>query len=159
MNGDQVWRNDPCLLVLANGDCTGLSYHADFHNGVSRLVTFPKHRLISPQWDVNTLQDTINQCGLGKGPGDALDECAPLAKTLSMTAMKACRLEGQIPDDYVRLHPRYFHADGQQGRRTVCADQGPSRLQPHMDQRHAERQAHMQHKGARAPIRLTQRRL
>lgn len=50
LTSDQPWRNDPDLLVLANGDavgstvstltsvignCSPAQYHADFHNGVS----------------------------------------------------------------------------------------------------------------------------
>lgn len=38
-NGEQVWRNDPNLLVLSNGDSVGPSYHADFMNGVSHART------------------------------------------------------------------------------------------------------------------------
>ncbi|WWC90997.1 uncharacterized protein L201_005936 [Kwoniella dendrophila CBS 6074] len=87
LDADHPWRNDECTFVLANGDCTGASFHADFVNG----------------WVPSTLQAAITQCGFGKGPGENLDACAPLKKTKSEPASWDCRLEGAIPDEEVGL--------------------------------------------------------
>ncbi|CAD6589491.1 MAG: hypothetical protein TREMPRED_005378 [Tremellales sp. Tagirdzhanova-0007] len=84
----QPWRNEDNLLVLSTGDTTGLGYHADFHNG----------------WDQQTLRDAITECGLGKGPGDQLTQCAPLAATMNVTAAWDCRYQGQIPDEDVGFY-------------------------------------------------------
>ncbi|KAK4685363.1 hypothetical protein P7C73_g4788, partial [Tremellales sp. Uapishka_1] len=101
----QPWRNDDNLLVLSNGDCTGNSYHADFVNGVSTFPPRPKPVLIAmSKWDPDTLSDTISQCGLGKGPGDDLQNCAPLAKTMNQTASWECRYQKQLPDEDVGLY-------------------------------------------------------
>ncbi|WWD21253.1 hypothetical protein CI109_105737 [Kwoniella shandongensis] len=81
------WRNDPCTLILANGDCSGNTFHADFVNG----------------WKASTLQAGINQCGDGKGPGDQPAACAPFRPTVSEENTWECRLEGQIPDEQVGL--------------------------------------------------------
>ncbi|WVQ81180.1 hypothetical protein IAT38_003302 [Cryptococcus sp. DSM 104549] len=87
LNDDQPWRNDECTLILANGDCSGNTYHADFHNG----------------WKQSTLQAAINKCGDGNGPGEDLMACAPLAATTSESATWDCRLEGPIPAEEVGL--------------------------------------------------------
>nr|ODN90519.1 WSC domain-containing protein [Cryptococcus depauperatus CBS 7841] len=88
LNDNQPWRNEECTLVLSNGDCSGNTYHADFING----------------WKPTVLQDAINQCGDGKGPGDNLGACAPLAKSTSESATWECRLEGQIPAEEVGIY-------------------------------------------------------
>ena len=53
---------------------------------------------------MQTITDTIAQCGNGKGPGDQLETCAPLAKTLDQTASWNCRYENQIPNEDVGLY-------------------------------------------------------
>ncbi|WRT69280.1 uncharacterized protein IL334_006264 [Kwoniella shivajii] len=88
LDADHPWRNDECTFVLANGDCSGNNFHADFVNG----------------WVPSTLQAAINQCGFGKGVGDNLDACAPLKKTKSEPASWECRLDGGIPDEEVGLY-------------------------------------------------------
>ncbi|ORY33007.1 hypothetical protein BCR39DRAFT_463805 [Naematelia encephala] len=88
LSGHQTWRSgDENILVLANGDTTGLAFHADYVYG----------------WDQDVLIKTIEQCGHGHGPGEALTECAPLAASMSISNAWDCRLEGQIPDEGV-LH-------------------------------------------------------
>ncbi|KLO11497.1 hypothetical protein SCHPADRAFT_831049 [Schizopora paradoxa] len=83
-SSEQPWHSgNP--VILSTGDQSGLGYHADFVNG----------------WNQQVLTDTIAQCGLGKGPGDQLTECAPLAKSRNETATWYCRYQNQIPNEDV----------------------------------------------------------
>jgi len=53
------------------------------------------------QWDQEVLTETLAQCGLGKGPQDQLQNCAPLNKSLSQQNMLDCRYENKIVDECV----------------------------------------------------------
>ncbi|KAI0676211.1 WSC-domain-containing protein [Trametes maxima] len=70
--------------VFANGDTTGYGLHADFVNG----------------WDVDLLQNAIDQCS--GASGNVLD-CAPLAAVYDADAARACVFEGQLVDEPVGL--------------------------------------------------------
>ena len=75
------------------------------------LLTMPISTLVSvlmrvqsvragDQWDQSTLEQTIKQCGgYGKGPGDNLEACAPLAPTVDTSKSRECRYEGKIPNE------------------------------------------------------------
>jgi hypothetical protein len=79
---DQPWHSgNP--VILSTGDQSGLGYHADFIDG----------------WDQQTLKDTLAQCGEGKGVGEGLANCPPLAKSLSMENSWACRYQNKIPNE------------------------------------------------------------
>ncbi|WVR08872.1 hypothetical protein IAU60_005931 [Kwoniella sp. DSM 27419] len=85
LSEDQPWRNEECLLVLSNGDCTGNSFHVDFVNG----------------WDRSLMQDILKECGLGHGPGDQLDQCEPIRRTKQDPGYQDCRYQNKIPDEEV----------------------------------------------------------
>lgn len=82
-NGDgQSW-------ILANGDVTGYSLHADFQNG----------------WDSpSILQSVIDECNADNGNGNMRD-CAPLQPYIDETAREACQLDPtiRVPDEDVGL--------------------------------------------------------
>lgn len=84
------WRggHDEISLILANGDTTGNTFHADFVNG----------------WDHQVLSDAIAQCGkTGRVNviGDDLQRCAPFAPHYDVEASGNCRYQGMIPDEQV----------------------------------------------------------
>ncbi|KAG8829747.1 hypothetical protein FRC17_006113 [Serendipita sp. 399] len=82
MNSDgQTW-------VLANGDTTGYSMHADFQNG----------------WDTSILQKVIDQCDEDSGNGN-IRACQPLVPFIDEGARDACQLDSdiQIPDEHIGL--------------------------------------------------------
>lgn len=84
---DQPWHSgNP--VILSTGDQSGLGYHADFIDG----------------WDQQTLKDTLAQCGEGKGVGEGLANCPPLAKSLSMENSWACRYQNKIPNEDIGLY-------------------------------------------------------
>jgi hypothetical protein len=95
----QEWRNDDNLLVLSNGDALGVSYHADFFNGVSHSLSLRTTSNGSIKWDQDVLSDAIEQCGNGKSVGTNLAACAPFKPSFNQTASWQCRLESQIPDE------------------------------------------------------------
>jgi len=45
------------------------------------------------------MKDTLAQCGEGKGVGEDLGKCAPLAKSASESATWSCRYQGKIPNE------------------------------------------------------------
>jgi hypothetical protein len=45
------------------------------------------------------MQATLDQCGKGKGPGEHLEECAPLAKSMNEEKTWWCRYQNQIPNE------------------------------------------------------------
>lgn len=67
-----------------------------------KLVSFVLELELINQWVPSTLKRTIEQCGgAGKGPGEDLKQCAPLAPTVSQQTSWDCRYEGKIPNEYV----------------------------------------------------------
>ena len=91
--------------VFANGDTTGLSFHADFTNGSSarhrrhpRPSTDPS--TISPSgWDTDVLQAAIDTCGIETGGN--IDACPALKPFIDYGAASACQIEGQIVNEDV----------------------------------------------------------
>ncbi|KAF8683223.1 hypothetical protein RhiXN_11363 [Rhizoctonia solani] len=73
--------------ILSNGDATGLNMHGDFING----------------WNQDTLEQTLQQCNTPNAPEEHLQNCAPLAKSLSVEAADKCVSEGNIADEDIGL--------------------------------------------------------
>ncbi|KAK1922707.1 hypothetical protein DB88DRAFT_367027 [Papiliotrema laurentii] len=87
LNAEQPWHaGNP--VILSNGDESGLTYHADFVAG----------------WTGTVLEDTIAQCGVGRGVGDKLATCPPLAKSMNESATWYCRLQNRIPNEDVGFY-------------------------------------------------------
>ncbi|KAM5543649.1 hypothetical protein V8D89_002900 [Ganoderma adspersum] len=70
----------PGTWVLANGDTSGYGHHGDFTNG----------------WDVDLLQDAIDNCP--NANGNVMD-CPPLAAAIDQASADACVLETDIVDE------------------------------------------------------------
>lgn len=75
--------------ILANGDLTGYSLHADFQNG----------------WDLSLLQSVINTCNIESSNGQMTD-CAPLRPYIDEQAREACQIHSdvQIPSEDVGIY-------------------------------------------------------
>ncbi|EIW54702.1 WSC-domain-containing protein [Trametes versicolor FP-101664 SS1] len=70
--------------VLANGDTTGFGLHADFQNG----------------WDIDLLQDAIDQCS---GASGNVHDCAPLEAVFDQAAADACVFQGDLVAEDIGL--------------------------------------------------------
>ncbi|KAI0760779.1 WSC-domain-containing protein [Fomes fomentarius] len=77
---DRFDYTGPATWVLANGDTTGYGHHGDFQNG----------------WDVDLLQDAIDNCPNANGN---VKNCPPLARIFDQASADACVLETQIVDE------------------------------------------------------------
>lgn len=77
---DRFDYTGPATWVLANGDTTGYGHHGDFQNG----------------WDVDLLQDAIDNCPNANGN---VMNCPPLARIFDQASADACVLETQIVDE------------------------------------------------------------
>ncbi|CAE6508119.1 unnamed protein product [Rhizoctonia solani] len=86
-SANQPYRANADNWVLSNGDPTGLNMHVDFING----------------WNQDTLEQTMQQCNTPNAPEGDLQNCAPLAKSLSVDAADKCLSEGNIADEDVGL--------------------------------------------------------
>jgi len=97
---DDEWDGDQHPFVLANGDTTGFSFHGDFLNG----------------WDVDVLQDAIDQCTDTNYFNSG--ECPPLAESFSSEAPDVrCTTEPEIVEDtlFVTKLPGDNPVDGEAG--------------------------------------------
>ncbi|KAI0748179.1 WSC-domain-containing protein [Daedaleopsis nitida] len=105
----------PGTWVLANGDTTGFGHHGDFQNG----------------WDVDLLQDALDNCG--DANGDVL-ACAPLAAVFDKASADACVLETQIVDEDTGFDGPISQLPGCNplwdgtGPRPTCAPENPPAL-------------------------------
>ncbi|KAG8767652.1 hypothetical protein FRC16_007300, partial [Serendipita sp. 398] len=82
-------NSDGQTWVLANGDTTGYSMHADFQNG----------------WDSpSILQQVVDQCDEDNGNGN-MHDCPPLLPYIDEASRDACHLDPNIliPDEDVGL--------------------------------------------------------
>jgi len=78
------WNKNGPNIVVANGDVTGITYHADFVNG----------------WDTQVLQDAIDKCA----SIDSVEARDCEVFKPSVHDHKLCKLEGQIPAEEVGMN-------------------------------------------------------
>lgn len=75
------WNKNGPNFILANGDVTGLTFHADFVNG----------------WNTTVLQNALDTCG---DLGDGIEKCAaftPYVQPNQVAWKSPCRIQSQIP--------------------------------------------------------------
>ncbi|WOO78575.1 uncharacterized protein LOC62_02G002120 [Vanrija pseudolonga] len=79
------WSPRDDMFVLANGDTTGYTFHADFING----------------WDQDILERMIKECAGDNNPTDRGANCAIKNELTNDTIATNCAFEGRIVDEWV----------------------------------------------------------
>ncbi|CCA73977.1 related to glyoxal oxidase precursor [Serendipita indica DSM 11827] len=74
-------NSDGLTWILANGDTTGYSMHADFQNG----------------WSSSVLQSVIDECHAENSGNGNMRDCRPLKPYIDEEAREACQLNASIP--------------------------------------------------------------